>query len=90
MAIVTKRRKNVYMRNRGNCNGPLDTFLHDTVNFGTSSTVSLFVISDDKSQTRRDTRPSIMINPLAKRDETSAALAVAEATVGQKVRHHEL
>jgi hypothetical protein len=34
LAIVMKRRKNVYMRNRGNCNGPLDTFSHDTVNFG--------------------------------------------------------
>ena len=54
-----------------------------------SSTVSIFAISD-KSQTHRDTRPSIMINPLAKGDETSAALAVAEATVGQKVRYHEL
>ena len=55
-----------------------------------SSTVSLFAISDDKSETRRDTKPSIMINPLGKGDETSAALAVVEATVGQKVRYHEL
>jgi hypothetical protein len=31
-----------------------------------------------------------MINPLAKSDETSAALAVAEATIGQKVRYHKL
>ena len=31
-----------------------------------------------------------MINPLAKSDETSAALAVVEATVAQKVRYHEL
>jgi hypothetical protein len=35
LAIVIKGRKNVYMRNRGNCNGPVDTFLHDTVNLGT-------------------------------------------------------
>jgi hypothetical protein len=30
-----------------------------------------------------------MINPLAKDDETSAALAVVKATVGQKVRYYE-
>jgi hypothetical protein len=54
-----------------------------------STTVSLFAISD-KSQIRRNSEPRIMISPLAKGDETSAALAVAKATVGQKVRYHEL
>jgi hypothetical protein len=35
LAIAMKRRKNVYMRNRGRCNSPLKTFFQDTVNFGT-------------------------------------------------------
>jgi hypothetical protein len=35
LAIAMKQRKNVYMSNRGNCNGPLKTFFQDTVNFGT-------------------------------------------------------
>jgi len=35
LAIAMKRRKNVYMCNRENCNGPLKTFFQDTVNFGT-------------------------------------------------------
>ncbi|GFG35192.1 hypothetical protein Cfor_11683 [Coptotermes formosanus] len=39
---------------------------------------------DDKFQMRKDSGPSIMINPLSKGDETSAALAVVKATVGQK------
>ena len=55
-----------------------------------SSTVSLFVISDDEFQIRTDSRPTIMVNPLAKGDNGSAALAVVKATVGQKVRYHEL